>query len=100
MAWSKFIDLGYSDDEMDARYGGMADELRGKQSRCPGGLCIRLTTRELKIARLPVPDEGDMIDMRVFGTVRDNKDGILIELDKIALENEADEIGEVEDEDE
>ncbi len=85
MAWSKLIDLSYSDEEKDDLYGGMADE---SMPSCPRGLCIRLTTRDLRLLDLPVPEEGDMLDMRCFGTVEDAKDGVLIRLDKISLENE------------
>lgn len=91
MAWSKLVDLSYSADEIEDRYSAMADEVRPS---CPSGLCMRFTDRELdKLGLDEMPDKGDMIDLRAFGTVVHAENGrggrvVEIQFDKIAVENE------------
>jgi hypothetical protein len=94
MPWTKMVDMERSDDDkLDA----MAC-FPSVQPDYPPGLRICFCSEELKKLGLDVPDIGDMIDMRAMGTVTsvsiDKTDGddrcrVEIQIERIALENEA-----------
>jgi hypothetical protein len=64
----KLAHLAYSDDEKASRYDMPAAAESGPDY--PYGCCLRFTDRELgKMGLDDTVDEGDMIDMRIFGTV-------------------------------
>lgn len=97
MAWTKLVDMEMDDeDKMDA---GMPIAMPDRPDY-PYGLRISLCEKELKKLGLPVPDNGDMIDMRCFGTVTcvstNSSEGgdtcrVEIQIEKIAVENEMEE---------
>lgn len=94
MAWSKLVDLELDDeDKMDA----MMPIAMSSKPDYPYGLRISICEKELKKLGLSVPENGDMIDMRCFGTVtsvstNSSSDGdscrVEIQIEKIAVENE------------
>jgi hypothetical protein len=93
MAWSKLVDMEMDDeDKMD-----FCAPIACARPDYPYGLRICLSEKELKKLGLSVPENGDMIDMRCFGTVtsvstesRDSGDTcrVEIQIEKIAVENE------------
>lgn len=104
MAWTKLIDLAYTDEEMmDSSFPASCCTItpnKPKGPTYPYGLMISLTEKELKKMKADVPEIGDYIDLRAFATVTsvseyDNADGqtcrIELQIEKIAIEDENDE---------
>lgn len=93
MGWTQLTSMELDDeDKMD-----MAIPSISQQPDFPWGLRICFTEKELKRLELPIPEDGDMIDMRAMGTVtsvsteqREGKDTcrVEIQIEKISLENE------------
>ena len=90
--WSKMVSLELDDDDKI----DMAMPSLG-QPDYPWGTRICLTEKELKKLDLPIPEIGDMIDLRAMGPVTSvsiNKtDGedccrVEIQLEKVALEDD------------
>jgi hypothetical protein len=91
MPWSKMVDFRITDEDRSE------DMMPMMGDQYPPGLCIRLTMRELEKLGLDTDcDVGDMIDMRVFGTVeavqkRGDDCCVEIQLRNGALEDESEE---------
>lgn len=94
--FSKLVDMENDDDD---QLDGLAS-FPGVRADYPYGLRICLTGKELEKLGLEVPDTGDMIDMRCFGTVTsvstsDDSGGkscrVEIQIEKIAVENKMEE---------
>lgn len=91
--WTKLVDMELDDEaKLDACMPIACD-----RPDYPYSLRISLGPDELKKLGLPIPDFGDMIDMRCFGVVTsvsasDTEGGsdcrVEIQIQKIAVENE------------
>ncbi len=91
----KMVDLELDDEaSMDA----CMPFPMSRKPRYPYGLNICLTGAELKKLGLDIPRIGDTIELRAFAevTCTNNENGVRIELQiqQMAVENEADEAGE------
>jgi hypothetical protein len=94
MPWTKMVSMELDDeDKLD-----LAVPSISQKPDYPWGLRICFCEKELKKLELDVPEIGDMIDMRAMGTVtsvsiekRDGGDScrVEIQIERIALENEA-----------
>ena len=95
MGWSKLVSMELDDeDKMDWPMPMPMSE----RPDYPYGLKITFSEKELKKLSLGVPEIGDMIDMRVFGSVTsvsidkraDSEEScrVEIQLEKIAAEDE------------
>ena len=95
--WGNWVDLEFDDEEMADR----AVPTLPEKPQYPYGLRISLCGRELEKLGLPLPEVGNMIDMRAFGCVTSVSDDgtpdgqrVEIQLQRIRVENEDDEEGE------
>lgn len=94
MGWTKLVSMELDDeDKLD-----FCAPVPCDRPDYPYGLRICLSEKELKKLGLPVPEMGDMIDMRAFGEVTSctltNTNGeetcrVEIQIQRIAVENEA-----------
>lgn len=85
--WSDWINLELDDDDrLD-----MSMPIEMDAPAHPPGMRICLSGIELRKANLPMPDRGDMLDMRVFGEVMNISDGAggqRVEIQIVALKLE------------
>lgn len=98
MAWSRMVDMELDEEDKYEMMGGCLPSV-SNQPDYPYGLKICLTEKELvKLGLKPNCDVGDVIDLRAFATVtsvsterRGEKDTARVELqiERLALENEA-----------
>jgi hypothetical protein len=95
MPWSKLVSMELDDE---AKLDACMPIPMSCRPDYPYGLRISLGADELKKLGLPVPDVGDAIDMRCFGTVTSvsTEEGshgascrVEIQIEKIAVENES-----------
>lgn len=91
--WSKLVDMELDDEDKFDFCAPIACD----RPDYPCGLRICLSEKELKKLGLSSPDNGDMIDMRCFGTVTSVTETkangettcrVEIQIEKIAVENE------------
>ena len=98
MAWSKMVDLRYSDEEKTARMPSMPFDMpRPASDSFPSGTMIVLDKRTMELLDLDCDcDEGDIIHMMCFGVVRtvrkeSGQETVSIQIEKIQIEDETDE---------
>lgn len=101
MPFTKLVDMELADeDKLDACMPIPCD-----QPDYPWGLRICLTEKELEKLGLPIPQNGDYLDMRAVAcvtsvTTEDRESGqtcrVELQIEKIACENEDDEAKEIE----
>lgn len=99
MPWSKLVDMELDDED---KYDFCAPIPCAKPDY-PYGLRISLSEKELKRLGLPIPECGDMLDVRCFATVtsvsiNEGSDGkscrVELQIEKMAVENEMTETAE------
>ena len=106
MSWSKMTDLALTDSE---KMGSDVPCVQMDRPRYPYGLSLSFDQGVLDKLQLDIKDAnvGDVIDLRAFATItsisqHDNADGaqgrVELQIEKIALENEATESTEESDE--
>jgi hypothetical protein len=105
MAWSKLVDMELDDEDKLDMSIPCGPDINPTVPDYPWGLRISLTEKELEKLELDAKDAeiGDCVDLRAFGAVTcismNERDGrkyctVEIQLQKLAIENEASEDGE------